>query len=127
VSEPAHNSQAIHRPERFTSHTLVEIRRFKSLPFLVQSAVLLDISLGGFKAEFTGESKTKKGQIFWISIPLTPLGIYAPSRLVILSQCRWFDLDHYRLGGVFVELEKSDKIILEQVIETIQSQSLRSV
>lgn len=122
MSELAQKSQP-NRPNRFSSHTLVEIRRFKNLPFFVQSAVLLDISLGGFKAEFTGEAKAKKGQIFWISIPLAPIGIYAPSRLIVLGQCRWYDPDRCRLGGVFVEVPKADKIVLEQVIETVQARN----
>lgn len=122
LSEAALNNQS-NRPDRFSSHTLVEIRRFKNLPFFVQSAVLLDISLGGFKAEYTGEIQSKKGQIFWISIPLAPLGIYAPSRLMLLGQCRWYDPDRFRLGGVFVEVKKADKIILEQVIEAVQMRS----
>lgn len=124
---PQNQPNSITRPDRFASHTLIEIRKYKLLPFFVRSAVLLDISLGGFKAEFTGENISKAGDIFWISIPLTPLGIFAPNRLLLYAQCRWFDQEKFRLGGVFVELKKSDKIILEQVIETIQNQGTKQV
>lgn len=127
MSDVKQNKFRADRPSRFVSHTLIEIRKFKILPFSIQSAVLLDISLGGFKAEFTAENATKMGEIFWLSIPLSPLGIYAPNRLLLHAQCRWFDPSKFRLGGVFIELKKSEKIILEQVIETIQDQGAKSV
>jgi hypothetical protein len=127
VSAAKQNKSHAERPNRFISHTLIEIRKYKILPFYVHSAVLLDISLGGFKAEFTAENITKMGDIFWLSIPLSPLGIYAPGRLLLHAQCRWFDPTKFRLGGVFIELKKSDKIILEQVIETIQDQGAKLV
>jgi hypothetical protein len=127
VSSAQKNDPQTNRPDRFVSHSLIEIRRFKILPFSIQSAVLLDISLGGFKAEFTAENYTKMGEIFWLSIPLSPLGIYAPNRLLLHSQCRWFDSTKFRLGGVFIELKKSDRIILEQVIETIQEQGAKVI
>jgi hypothetical protein len=50
------------RESRYASHALVELRRFKILPFGVHSAVLLDVSLGGFKIEFTGEINAKPGE-----------------------------------------------------------------
>ena len=96
------------------------MRRFRHLPFGVHSAVLLDISLGGFKFEFTGEVVTKPGAAFWISIPLTPLGIFAPSRLLIKGECRWFDQKRYRVGGVFMTLTKTDRHIIDQVIDRLK-------
>lgn len=109
------------RADRFTSHALVEVRKFRHLPFGIQSAVLLDISLGGFKAEFTGEAILKPGQQFWLAIPLTPLGIFAPSRLLCRGECRWFDTKKFRIGGVFLNLTKTDRHIIEQVIETLRT------
>lgn len=108
------------RESRYASHALVELRRFRHLPFGVHSAVLLDISLGGFKIEFTGESVIKPGVQFWLSIPLTPLGIYAPSRLLCKGECRWFDAKRYRLGGVFLQLTKTDRHIIDHVVETLK-------
>lgn len=115
------NSEKMNRADRFTSHALVEVRRFKHLPFGIQSAVLLDISLGGFKAEFTGEALLKPGQQFWIAVPLTPLGIYAPARLLCRGECRWFDDKKFRIGGVFLQLTKTERHIIEQVIETLRT------
>jgi hypothetical protein len=108
------------RPARFTSHALAEVRKFKHLPFFCHSAVLLDISLGGFKLEFTGEAMTKPGEQYWLSIPLSPLGIYAPSRLICRSEVRWFDDKRHRIGGVFMEATKKDQMIIEQIIDSLR-------
>lgn len=108
------------RAERFTSHALVEIRKFRSLPFSVKSAVLLDVSIGGFKAEFTGENRVVQGQQFWLNIPLTPLGIYSPGRIIIRAEVKWFDDKKFRIGGVFINMPEKDKIILGQVIDSLR-------
>lgn len=108
------------REDRFPSHALVELRRFKHLPFFIHSAVLLDISRGGFKIEFTGEVGARPGDQYWINIPLTPLGIYAPSRMLCRGECRWFDEKRYRVGGVFMNLTKTDRHIIDQVVETLK-------
>lgn len=110
------------RQERFTSHALVEVRRFKSLPFGIQSAVLLDISVQGFKLEFTGEFKALVGKTYWLNIPLPPLGIYSPTRLICYTQCRWFDEKRYRIGGVFLELNPTQRMIINQIVETLKEQ-----
>lgn len=108
------------RTQRFESHALIEVRRFKHLPFAVHSAVLLDISLGGFKFEFTGEVTKHPGEQFWIHIPLVPLGISIPSRFVSRGECRWFDGKRFRVGGIFTDLSRTEQIIVEQIIETLQ-------
>ncbi len=113
-------SSANNRENRYASHALVELRKFKHLPFRVHSAVLLDISLGGFKAEFTGEVKARSGEEFWLSVPLVPLGIFAPTRLFCRGETRWFDEKRFRIGGVFLQLTKTDRHVLEQVIETLR-------
>ena len=120
----AHNPDQVLRQVRFASHALVEIRRFKHLPFGIHSAVLMDISLGGFKFEFTDEVKVTQGQQFWMAIPLAPLGIYAPSRILLRGECRWFDPKKYRIGGVFMDVSKTDLLILEQVIETMKERGV---
>ena len=109
------------RPQRVTSHALVEVRRFKHFPFGCHSAVLLDISLGGFKIEFTGEVESRAGQQYWLSVPLQPLGIYSPVRLICKAECRWFDPNRFRIGGVFMSLTRTDRLIIEQVLETLRS------
>lgn len=114
----------IERDSRYGSHALVELRRFKHLPFGVQSAVLLDVSLGGFKVEYQGEAKAKPGQQFWLNIPLNPLGIYSPARLMCRGECRWFDGHKFRVGGVFTELTKTERHILDQVIEMLRKRGV---
>ncbi len=111
------NSQ---RNKRFTSHALVEVRAYRFLPFLLQSAVLLDISLQGFKIEFTSEFIATVGNKYWLSIPLAPLGIYAPTKLNCQTQCRWFDEQRHRIGGVFLELDKTQRLIIDQIITTLK-------
>jgi len=108
------------RPARFTSHALVEVHRFKSIPFFRQSAILLDISLGGFKIEFTGETVSAPGKKYWLTIPLSPLGIYAPTKLVCRAEVRWFDQERYRIGGVFMEISKKEQLIIQQVIASLR-------
>lgn len=108
------------RQERYTSHALVEVRRFKLLPMGIQSAVLLDISLQGFKIEFTGEFRAQVGRTYWVSIPLPPLGIYSPSRLICHTQCRWFDDKRFRIGGVFLDLNPTQRMIINQIVETLR-------
>lgn len=108
------------RENRYTSHALVEFRKFKVLPIGIHSAILLDISLGGFKIELTGDKKVRTGENFWLHIPLAPLGIYAPARLMCRGECRWFDAERYRVGGVFTDLSKTDRMIIDQIVETMK-------
>ena len=109
------------RAQRYISHALVEVRRFKSLPIFCDSAVLLDISVGGFKLEFTGEVKVTPGNQYWLSIPLSPLGIYAPKRLTCKCECRWFDSNRFRIGGTFTDLTKTDQMLIEQIVASLKS------
>lgn len=108
------------RAERYLSHALVEVKKFKNLPFFCDSGVLLDLSTMGFKLEFTGEVRVTPGTQYWLNIPLSPLGIYAPKRLICKSECRWFDDTRFRVGGTFIDLSKKDKMILEQVIASLK-------
>ena len=109
------------RPVRYVSHALVEVKKWKSVPFFCHSAVLLDISLSGYKIEFTSEHRMEPGVKCWLSIPLSPLGIYAPKKLVVHTECRWFDDHRFRIGGIFVGLSKQEMMLVEQIIATIES------
>lgn len=111
--------RGIKRPARYLSHAIVEVRRFKHFPFFAKSGILLDISLGGFKLEFTSEVHSHPGAQYWLNIPLAPLGIFAPSRLLCQAECRWFDEKRFRIGGVFTELSQTDRQIMQHVIETL--------
>jgi hypothetical protein len=112
------------RESRYTSHALVELRRFRRLPIGVHSAVLLDISLGGFKVELTGEQSFEPGKQFWLSVPLLPLGIQAPTRLICRGEARWFDAKRYRVGGIFLGLTDSERGVIDQVIETLKGRGV---
>ena len=122
-----HKQELVQRENRYSSHALVDLRRFKHLPFGIRSAILLDISMSGFKLELTGDSTCKPGDQYWLTIPLAPLGIYAPSKLSCKGECRWFDAKRQRLGGVFMELSKMEHHVIEQVVEALhrQGQTLR--
>ena len=69
------------RQQRYISHALVEVKRFKVLPFFCYSSVLLDISLGGFKLEFTSEVVITPGTQYWLNIPLSRLTLYIQDRI----------------------------------------------
>lgn len=109
------------RAKRFLSHTLVELRQFKRLPFLCYSAVVLDISSGGFKLEFTGETMSTPGRRYWLHIPLIPLGIQTPSTFSCLCECRWFDSKRFRMGGSFINLSAQDEKLIEQIMASIKT------
>ncbi len=112
------------RDQRLTSHALVEVRRFRWLPFFVESAVLLDLSLGGFKLEFTSESEAQVGQFYWLHIPLRPLGIATRERFDCRVECRWFDEARFRMGGIFIELQETEKLLLKEILETLEGKQL---
>ena len=113
------NSSLANRESRFVSHAIVELRRFKHLPFYCHSAVLLDLSPSGFKIEFTGETQVEPGDIYWLQIPLASFGIYTPKSITIKCQCRWFDSSRYRIGGAFINIAKRDTVIIESMLENL--------
>ena len=73
--------------------------------------------------EYTSEVLSKPGEQFWLNIPLSPLGIFSPSHLMIQGECRWFDSSRYRVGGIFLSLTKNDKMIVEQIVETVKKRT----
>lgn len=112
------------RSERFVSHALIEVRRFRLLPLFCESAVLLDLSIGGLKMEFTGTVAAKPGQRLWVVIPLAPLGIYAPRKWCANFECRWFDDNRLRIGGIFLGLSQFDQVLIEQIIANLRERGL---
>lgn len=118
------SNNKINRATRFVSHALVEVKKYKNLPFGTYSAVLLDISQSGFKLEFTGEITVKNGDTFWLHIPLAPLGIMAPSKLDCRIEIKWFDEEMFRIGGVFTSLSKNDKLIITQIYDTLKERGV---
>lgn len=126
MPNPTDQKQGLPRNnERFMSHAIVEVRRFKNLPFFIKSAVLLDISLGGYKLEFTDEVILEQGKRFWVNIPLGPLGIFSPNRITCQAECVWFDKQRYRAGGYFVSLSDFDKQIIRHVVDLLENKGGR--
>ena len=111
----------IPRAQRFFSHTIVTIKKFKHLPFFGHSGVLLDISTQGFKLEFVAKATSNIGDCYWLTIPLHPLKIKEPANLVVKAQCKWFDPQRLRMGGVFLELNGTDKAAIDNIIEKLKS------
>lgn len=118
-------SVMVDRAKRVASHALVDVRRYRSLPFLSHSGVLLDISVGGFKLEFTNEILVSPGQRFWLSIPLSPLGIYAPKKLVCQVEVRWFDALKFRIGGIFFNLTRTEALLIDQIVTSLSRDQIR--
>ena len=118
------NKTIINRADRYISHALVELKKYKNLPFGAHSAILLDISLSGFKIEFTGDTKVKPGEFYWLQIPLAPLGIMAPSKFECKTEVKWFDENKFRVGGTFNKLKESEKVIIDQIFEQLRSKGV---
>lgn len=111
------DSAGLRRNPRYESHALVEIRTSRWNPFVVESAVLIDISWDGFKVEFVGPVKELKPKN-WIrmSVPLAPFGVTHPNMLKLECELRWFDARNFRCGGVFMQTSNENKILLEKII-----------
>jgi hypothetical protein len=105
--------------QRLDSYSLVEVRSFKHFPIFCKSAGLLDLSLGGFKVEFTDESKYSPGSKFWFYIPMAPLGMIKPKYICVKAECRWFDAKRYRIGAVFTSLNEKEKSIIERIMKVL--------
>ena len=118
-------NEFVDRQTRFLSHALIEVRRHRWWPFGVQSAVLLDVSLQGFKLEFTGEHQGEIGRTYCICIPLSPLGVYAPIRtLVCHGECKWVDPQRFRMGGTLAGLDEPSRRLMEQVVACLRTRGL---
>ena len=105
------------RPTRVVSYFLVNIKKYRYLPFFSScSAVLLDISFSGLKLNIEGNYKLALGQQFWLSIPLAPVGIFSPSKLVIRCECKWFDPSKMRAGCIFVNPSPKEEKIIDSII-----------
>ena len=113
------NNTPLQRPLRFESHALVDIKTSAWNPFAVVSAVMLDLSVKGFKIEFVSPLKLLPGDFFTMGIPLAPFHILSPKRLKLKIQIKWFDARTLRCGGVFVEPSSHEIFFLEQIVSKI--------
>jgi|GEM_PF-4102448 len=117
--EPDGKPRSLQRFPRFQSHALIDVRTHWWNPFKVASAVLLDLSVQGFKVEFVNPVKLRAGQRVFVSIPLSPFHILSPSRLKLSVELKWFDAQSLRAGGVFESLHDVERHIVEKVIHRI--------
>lgn len=121
MADPTDSNQELsNRAERYVSHALVEVRWSKWWPFGIRSAVLLDLSTQGFKLELTNEWDVRAGQHLWLTIPLSPLGIALPTRFSCAVECRWFDRNRYRMGGVYSNVSSQDHELIGKIIQTLK-------
>lgn len=108
------------RPTRVVSYFLVNIKKYRYLPFFSScSAVLLDISFSGLKLNIEGNYKLVAGQQFWLSIPLAPVGISSPSKLVLRCECKWYDASKMRAGCVFVNPTQKEEQLIDNIITNL--------
>ncbi len=108
------------REVRFRSHALIEVKKYKFFPIGITSGVLLDLSISGFKLDLTRRAKIKAGDHLWLRVPLNTLGISVPSSFQCKIECKWIDREKFRLGGVFTELSATDKLVIEQIVQTLE-------
>lgn len=114
----------VNRAPRFESHALVEIKT-GLLPFSTASAVLLDLSVGGFKIEFVNPVKIKTNIPMTMTIPLAPFQIMSPSKIKLRVIVKWFDSRQLRAGGIFENISDDVRYLFERILTVISEQSSR--
>lgn len=115
--------QIQNRAPRFESHALVEIKT-GWMPFSHASAVLLDLSLGGFKIEFVNPVKIKTNVPMTMSIPLAPFQILSPAKLKTKIVIKWYDPKQLRAGGIFENIG-NDHYLFERILQYIAEHNER--
>ena len=108
---------------RLLSHTVVDVRPFRYVPFLNQSSFLLNISETGVLLEFVADPRIVSGKVYWMVAHLSPLGITSVSALRCYLECRWVDTHSCRMGGAFVNLQQHDKEAIALALQHIRAQS----
>lgn len=115
----AHSDALRDRAPRFESHTLVDVRLSSWNPFSKASAVLLDLSVQGFKIEFLGPVAVRPGDALTMILPLLPFGVQSPRRLKLRIQFKWIDRRTFRAGGVFTHLGQDDAAVLKRILSSL--------
>lgn len=109
------------RPPRFPSHALIDVRFSRWNPFARVSAVLIDVSVTGFKLQLVDRAKLKVGTACVLSIPLSPFGVQVAENLVVKGEIKWVDQEGMRAGGVFVDVPDHSRLLIERVIAAVIS------
>jgi hypothetical protein len=125
-SEEHANESGERRPlqrfPRFQSHALVDVKTSSWNPFASFSAVLLDLSVQGFKIEFVSPVTIHAGERARLVIPLSPFRILSPERLKLRIVVKWFDARNQRAGGVFEGATAADAHVIEKILDRLLSQ-----
>jgi hypothetical protein len=109
------------RAPRFPSHALVEVKLSKWNPFSRASAVLLDMSVSGFKIQFVGAGEPALGKKLQIYIPLAPFGITVGGVLELSGVVKWVDQANRRVGGMFLGCSDHERLMIERIIASVVS------
>jgi hypothetical protein len=109
------------RLARVTSHALVDVKTNRWNPFSKLSAVLLDITLMGFKIEFIENVSIAKNSELSFNIPLAAFEINDHTTLKLRGHVKWFDPESMRAGGVFVAPQAREELILNQIIAFLRA------
>ena len=109
------------RPPRFPSHALIEVRLSRWNPFARTSAVLIDMSVSGFKIQLVDRAPLKVGSLYYLAVPLEPFGIQVATKLTLRGEVKWVDMDGMRAGGIFVDVGDRDRLLIERVIAAVIS------
>jgi hypothetical protein len=111
----------IARAPRFPSHALVEVKLSKWNPFSRASAVLLDMSVSGFKIQFVGAGDPAIGKKLQIYLPLAPFGITVGGVLELSGVVKWVDEANRRVGGMFLSCSDHERLMIERIIASVVS------
>lgn len=107
------------RPPRFPSHALIDVRLSRWNPFARLSAVLIDVSVTGFKLQLVDRSNLKVGATCELSIPLSPFGVQVSENLIVKGEIKWVDQEGMRAGGIFVDVPDHSRLLIERVIAAV--------
>lgn len=115
------DGQFVARAPRFPSHALVDVRLSRWNPFSKASAVLIDMSVTGFKIQFVEKVQVKLGMRIHIGVPLEPFGLTSGGRLNLQGDVKWFDEKMMRAGGMFIDCADHDRLMIERIISSVIS------
>lgn len=115
------------RLARVTSHALVDVKTNRWNPFSKLSAVLLDVTLMGFKIEFIENVNIARNSELSFIIPLAPFEIYEQVSLKLRGHVKWFNLESMRAGGVFVSTSTQEEQMLTQVIAFLRAKETKKI
>lgn len=109
------------RAPRFPSHALVDVRLSKWNPFSRVGAVLLDMSVTGFKLQFVDSAAIRPDARIVLVVPLEPFQVLGGGRLSLRAEVRWYDADLKRAGGIFLNCTDHQRLMIERILANVIS------